>query len=45
MPPMAAMIGTSACLGDDNSPTISSRFNSRPMMKKNIAISASLIQW
>ena len=43
MPPIAAMIGRSACLNELNSPTSTSRFISSPIVKKNIAMRASFM--
>ena len=43
IPPMAATIGSNACLIEVNSPTSTSRFISSPMVKKKMAIKASLI--
>ena len=44
MPPIAAKIGSVACLREDNSPTRTSRLISKPTTKKKIAIRPSLIQ-
>ena len=44
MPPIAAIIGNSACLLDDNSPCKNSLLISKVTKKKKTAIKASLIQ-
>ncbi len=44
IPPTAASTGSAAFRRDASSPTMISRFTSRPMTKKNIAIRPSLIQ-
>jgi hypothetical protein len=44
MPPTAAAIGRTAWRGSPSSPWTISRFTSRPMTKKKIAIRPSLIQ-
>ena len=44
MPPMAAIIGRSACLKLESSPCINSLLISRVTKKKNIAIKTSFIQ-
>ena len=44
MPPTAAKAGSSALRTFDSAPTYTPRSSSRPIIRKNIAISASLIQ-
>ena len=44
MPPIAAPMGSNDLRGVDNSPTRNSRFISSPIVKKKIAIKASLIK-
>ena len=43
MPPIAAMIGSRALRNDESSPTSTLRLISRPIVKKNIAMRASLM--
>ncbi len=45
MPPIAAIAGKMAFSRELSAPSISSRFTSRPINRKNIAIRPSLIQW
>ena len=43
MPPIAATMGSRACFREVNSPTSTSRLISRPIEKKKMAMSASLM--
>ncbi|MCG3142185.1 MAG: hypothetical protein HDKAJFGB_03581 [Anaerolineae bacterium] len=43
MPPSAAKTGSNALLGEDSSPTATSRLISKPTTRKNNAIKPSLI--
>ena len=45
MPPTAAKSGKLAARRSMSSPSVSSRFTSRPTTKKKIAISPSFTQW
>src|SRR5262245_6331135 len=45
MPPSAPNTGSIACCREASCPIVSSRFSSRPMSKKKIAISPSFTQW
>ena len=45
IPPIAAKRGSRAAARVDSSPTVSSRFTSRPTTKKKIAMRPSLTRW